>query len=81
MRAPQQVLFDGIVGVSADLARDIEYSHRTLTEQLDEFGIRQFELDVFADPDGGLYSSRAANPVVGLDAESGEPALDAPGSR
>lgn len=76
---PQPVLFDGIVAVSAELGRDIEYSHRTLTEQLNQFGIRQFELDVYADPDGGLYSNRAANPVVGLPVESGEPALDEPG--
>jgi len=76
---PQPVLFDGILAVSAELGRDIEYSHRTLTEQLEEFGIRQFELDVFADPDGGLYAHRAANAVVGLPVESGEPALDEPG--
>jgi|GEM_PF-745821 len=76
---PQPALFDGIVAVSAELGRDIEYSHRTLTEQLDDFGIRQFELDVFADPDGGLYADRAANAVVGLPVESGEPALDEPG--
>ncbi len=76
---PEPTLFAGIEAVSAELARDIEYSHRTLTEQLDDFGIRQFELDVFADPDGGLYASRAANAVVGLPPESGDPALDAPG--
>lgn len=76
---PQQVLFDGITGVSEELASDIEYSHRPLTEQLEMFGIRQFEIDVLADPDGGLYTNRAANPVVGLDEASGEPALDEPG--
>jgi hypothetical protein len=43
---PQPVLFDGILAVSAELGRGIEYSHRTLTEQLDEFGIHQFELDM-----------------------------------
>ncbi|NKB40445.1 MAG: hypothetical protein GKR86_05210 [Ilumatobacter sp.] len=76
---PEPTLFAGIEAVSADLARDIEYSHRTLTEQLADFGIRQFELDVFADPTGGLYSSRAANVVVGLAPESADAALDAPG--
>ncbi|MEP1125133.1 MAG: Ca2+-dependent phosphoinositide-specific phospholipase C [Ilumatobacter sp.] len=76
---PPPALFDGIVALSPELGRDIEYTHRTLTEQLDDFGIRQFELDVFADPDGGLYASRAANAVVGLAPESGEPALDEPG--
>lgn len=76
---PEPALFDGIVAVSEELGRDIEYSHRTLTEQLDLFGIRQFELDVFADPNGGLYANRAANAVVGLPVESGEPTLDEPG--
>ncbi len=76
---PPPALFGGIVAVSEELGRDIEYSHRTLTEQLQEFGIRQFELDVFADPDGGLYADRAANAVVGLPVESGEPSLDEPG--
>ena len=76
---PEPTLFAGIEAVSSELARDIEYGHRTLTEQLEDFGIRQFELDVFADPDGGLYANRAANAVVGLPPESGEPALDEPG--
>ena len=76
---PEPTLFAGIEAVSADLARDIEYGHRTLTEQLADYGIRQFELDVFADPVGGLYANRAANAVVGLPPESGEPALDEPG--
>lgn len=76
---PQPELFAGISAVSAELGRDIEYSHKTLTEQLSDFGIRQFELDVFADPDGGLYANRAANAVVGLPVESGEPSLDEPG--
>lgn len=40
-------------------ASDIIYSHRPLTEQLQLLGIRQFELDVFADPDGGLYAEPA----------------------
>ncbi|MGI8671961.1 MAG: phosphatidylinositol-specific phospholipase C1-like protein [Luteitalea sp.] len=37
----------------------LEYTHRPLAEQLDR-GIRQFELDVFADPDGGRYATPAA---------------------
>ena len=65
--------------LSAELAESIDYSHRSLTEQLDEFGVRQFEIDVFADPAGGLYASRAAMPVIGLPAESGLAVLDEPG--
>ena len=49
-------------------ARDIEYTHRTLTEQLSRLGIRQFELDVFADPEGGRFATPAAlRMVAGLE--------------
>ncbi len=40
--------------------RDIEYTHRPLTEQLAQLGIRQFELDVYADPEGGRFARPAA---------------------
>src|SRR5882672_3006444 len=35
----------------------IDYTHRPLTEQLEKLGIRQVELDVFADPKGGLFAT------------------------
>ncbi len=76
---PQPPAFDAITAVSAELAESIDYSHRPLTEQLEEFGIRQFELDVFADPDGGLYANRVANAVIGLDPIAPEPELQLPG--
>ena len=44
--------------------RDIEYTHRPLTEQLSQLGIRQFELDVFADPEGGRFATPAAFRMV-----------------
>jgi hypothetical protein len=72
---PQPVLFDAITAVSPALAESIDYSHASLTEQLETYGIRQFELDVFADPDGGRYVNRAANSVVGLDPVASEPEL------
>jgi len=45
-------------------ARDISYEHRPLPEQLEHFNVRQFELDVFADPDGGLYADPAGGRLV-----------------
>ena len=36
----------------------LEYTHRPLTEQLSRLGVRQFEIDVFADPEGGRYGVR-----------------------
>lgn len=34
----------------------LAYTHEPLTQQLDEFGVRQVELDVFADPTGNLFA-------------------------
>jgi Phosphoinositide phospholipase C, Ca2+-dependent len=76
---PPKPLFDGIAALSTQLAADLEYEHLPLPEQLETFGIRQFELDVFADPIGGLYANRASNAVVGLDPISGITELDVPG--
>ncbi|MBT3271235.1 hypothetical protein HN371_29115 [Candidatus Poribacteria bacterium] len=42
----------------ADLAQELDYSHIALAEQLD-LGLRQLEIDIFHDPDGGRY----ANPL------------------
>ncbi|MDZ7717190.1 MAG: phosphatidylinositol-specific phospholipase C1-like protein [Balneolaceae bacterium] len=37
-------------------AKDIEYEHKPLAIQLENLGIRQFELDLYADPNGGRYA-------------------------
>ncbi len=56
------------------------YTHRPLDEQLEDLAIRQFELDVFADPVGGLYQAplgwllTSGNPPPPFD-----PALVGPG--
>ncbi|HEX6569105.1 MAG TPA: phosphatidylinositol-specific phospholipase C1-like protein [Acidimicrobiales bacterium] len=46
-------------------ANGFEYTHRPLAEELDA-GVRQIELDVFADPDGGLYAAPKLVPLLGL---------------
>ncbi len=48
------------------LASSLEYWHAPLEEQFAEQAIRQIELDVFADPEGGLYAKRVGLGVVGL---------------
>jgi len=53
--APTSALMAAFRGVAAEW----QYSHRPLDEQLGQLGVRQFELDVFADPEGGHLS----NPV------------------
>jgi hypothetical protein len=48
----------GIVALAGkERAAGLEYSHRPLREQLQHLGIRQIELDVFADPEGGRFAS------------------------
>jgi Phosphoinositide phospholipase C, Ca2+-dependent len=44
--------------------RNVEYTHRPLAAQLSELGIRKFELDVFADPEGGRFATPAALRMV-----------------
>ena len=43
-------------------ARDLDYTHRSLREQLSRLGIRQLELDCYADPDGGRFA-RPLGPI------------------
>lgn len=59
-----------------ELTPTIEYSHPTLTEQL-ELGLRSFELDVFEDPEGGRYGAPVAQELLGL--EPIDPAMQEPG--
>jgi hypothetical protein len=63
---------------SQETADSLEYTALPLLEQLDR-GVRQLELDIFADPEGGLYSLRRGLIVVGDDPVSGLPELDEPG--
>ena len=58
------------------LTPTIEYSHPTLTEQLD-LGLRSMELDVFEDPAGGRYAAPKA--VELLDLTPIDPLMEEPG--
>jgi len=51
-------------------ADGIQYSHRPLAEQFGELGVRQIELDVFADPKGGHYAKPKGRQML---AEAGLP--------
>lgn len=75
----KQDLFDVLLAFLPDLAPTLDYTHVPLPEQFDNQGIRQIELDVFDDPQGGLYANHPARTLFGEDAASGIPELDAPG--
>jgi hypothetical protein len=55
-----------------------EYSHAPITDQLADQGVRQLELDVFADPAGGLYATPALRDA---DAEPMAAAMEEPGTK
>jgi hypothetical protein len=66
------VLFD-------ETAVQWEYTHRPLEEQFELLGIRQIELDVYADPTGGLYAAPFGFQLLLNDFEARIPELEAPG--
>ncbi len=76
---PREPLFSLLRAFSEPLAQSFEYTHLPLTEQFTTQGIRQIELDVFADPEGGLYANRAGQRAATGDGASGIPELDEPG--
>ncbi|HBX36719.1 MAG TPA: hypothetical protein DEG76_05255 [Pseudohongiella sp.] len=63
-RWPAQSLIDLLDEHRDGWANDISYEHPPLAEQLERLGLRQFELDVFADPDGGLYAEPAGGVLI-----------------
>ena len=74
---------DGVRGlletVMPDLVRELDYAHDPLPEQLAEQGIRQIELDVFADPDGGRYAEPLGLCLFEELPDGGLPELQEPG--
>jgi len=53
---PRPALLQAIASFDRQAAASMEYTHRPLDEQLGLLGIRQVELDLFADPAGGLFA-------------------------
>jgi hypothetical protein len=76
---PRAALLTELLRLFGDLFLAWEYTHLPLDQQLEQQGIRQIELDVFADPEGGLYAERRGLLAIGQDPRSGLPALDQPG--
>ena len=76
---PKPALFAGILALAPPLAEAWQYTHLPLSEQFATQGIRQIEIDVFADPEGGRYANRAAMAFLTGDGASNIPELDEPG--
>ncbi len=75
----QEPLWSALSAFDPGLAASLEYTHSPLPEQFDTEEVRQIELDVFADPDGGRYADRHLNPLLGLPLDPGIPELHEPG--
>ncbi|NID14833.1 phosphatidylinositol-specific phospholipase C1-like protein [Luteibacter yeojuensis] len=56
----------------------IDYSHPPLTKQLDD-GVRQVEIDVFADAKGGLYLDPVIDRMIALNGLPADPPTASPG--
>ena len=64
----------------SDLAPEsLDYEHLTLTEQLNDYGIRNLEIDIYNDPIGGQFSKRKLNALVGESVNANIPSLFDPG--
>ncbi len=62
--APEPAMMTFIEQAGAGSAASIDYSHRPLWEQFAILGVRQIELDVYADPKGGHYSRPLGRTLV-----------------
>lgn len=58
---------------------ELDYDHLPLDQQFSYYGIRQIELDLFLDAQGGLYYNRRGYGLIDRDLASGIPELLEPG--
>ena len=63
--SPEPKLLELIAAASERAAEAIDYSHTPIARQLNELGIRQLELDIYADPQGGLFAKPIGKSLIG----------------
>lgn len=68
--APSESVMELLATKRPELAKSLDYSRKSLTVQLERFGMRQLELDVYADPQGGLFAKPMVTTMV---TDSGPP--------
>lgn len=82
---PHPQIYDSLLTIASalpDHPMELDYWHETLTDQLETYGVRQFELDIYYDPDGGqYYNQMGLELIIGEDPASNEPALLEPGMK
>ena len=63
---PIEDMFDLLMVLNSELAAQLDYNHPSFDVQFSHHGIRQIEIDVYHDPDGGLFYYRKGNFFFGL---------------
>ncbi len=61
---PTASMLQLIGATNKDLPQTLQYTHRPLPEQFARLGMRSIELDVFADPKGGLYANPRGRAIL-----------------
>ncbi|MEE3369131.1 MAG: Ca2+-dependent phosphoinositide-specific phospholipase C [Planctomycetota bacterium] len=70
---PSATVVEAITTVYPGAKTELAYRHRPLQEQFDKLGVRQVELDLFADPDGGHFGWPLGARLDGLSREEFDP--------
>lgn len=70
---------EGLPPELTELSDVVDYRHEPLETQLDQLGVRQVELDVWSDPEGGRYVERPLLAPTGAPATATEPDWTEPG--
>jgi hypothetical protein len=61
---PAPAVLELIAAAGRGRAEGLDYSHRPLAQQLSRLGVRQIELDIFADPKGSLFAAPSARKTL-----------------
>lgn len=72
-------LFTSFLPEEDDPLNEWEYNHVPLEEQFDAHNVRAVELDIYYDPEGGIFFNRAGLALVGESISSGNQAYKEPG--
>jgi len=68
-----------IASFQPEFSLDLDYGHPPLDIQFSQYGIRQIEIDIYHDPDGGLFYYQRGNFWIGMPVASGIEELLDPG--
>jgi hypothetical protein len=77
---PEQATYDQLIRTPGDYDAFLAYSHARIPNQFRLQEVRALELDLFGDPQGGLYAEPGVRRVMGL-GPLPDPAWRAPGAK